>query len=102
MLSEAFFHFGSVCKLCVVSLKCCEDQNPTHSFLQRLEFRELIEQHLTDSRGKNTELPLADLLRQSVYSRMAGYEDVNDAERLAHNPMFRLIGSEKICERAAR
>jgi hypothetical protein len=22
-------------------------------------------------------------LRQSVYSRMAGYEDVNDAERLA-------------------
>ena len=39
-------------------------------------------QHLTDSRrGKNTQFPLADLLRQSIYSRLAGYEDVNDAER---------------------
>jgi hypothetical protein len=25
---------------------------------------------------------MADLLRQAVYSRLAGYEDVNDAERL--------------------
>jgi hypothetical protein len=33
---------------------------------ERLGFSELIEQHLTDSRGKNTQLPLADLLRQSV------------------------------------
>lgn len=68
---------------------------------ERLGFSELIEQHLTDSRGKNTQLPLADLLRQSIYSRMAGYEDVNDAERLAHDPTFRLIGSEKVWERGA-
>ena len=68
---------------------------------ERLGFSELIEQHLTDLRGKNTQLPLADLLRQSVYSRMAGYEAVNDAERLAHDPTFRLIGSEKIWERGA-
>ncbi len=68
---------------------------------ERLGFSELIEQHLTDLRGKNTQLPLADLLRQSIYSRMAGYEDVNDAERLAHDPTFRLIGSEKIWERGA-
>ena len=40
-------------------------------------------------------------LRQSIYSRMAGYEDVNDAKRLAHDPTFRLIGSEKIWERGA-
>ena len=65
-------------------------------------FGELIAQHLADSRrGKNTQLPLADLLRQSVYSRMAGYEDVNDAERLSQDPTFRLIGSEKIWERGA-
>ena len=51
---------------------------------ERLGFGDLIAQHLTDSRrGKNTQLPLADLLRQSVYSRIAGHEDVNDAERIS-------------------
>jgi len=56
---------------------------------------------LADARGKNTQLPLADLLRQSVYSRLAGYEDVNDAERLSQDPAFRLIGSKKVWERGA-
>jgi hypothetical protein len=47
---------------------------------ERLGFGELIQQHLTDSRrGRNTQFRFADLLRQSVYSRLAGYEDVNDA-----------------------
>ena len=46
-------------------------------------------------------MPLADLLRQSIYGRLAGYEDVNDAERLSQDPTFRLIGSEKIWERGA-
>ncbi len=68
---------------------------------ERLGFGELIEQHLTDARAKNARLPFADLLRQSVYSRLAGYEDVNDAERLCHDPTFRLIGSEKIWDRGA-
>ena len=69
---------------------------------ERLGFGELIAEHLTDSRrGKNTQLPLADLLRQSVYSRIAGYEDVNDAERLSQDPTFRLIGSEKTWDRGA-
>ena len=68
---------------------------------ERLGFGELIEQHLADPRGKNTRLPLADLLRQSVYSRLAGYEDVNDAEQLSQDPTFRLIGSEKIWDRGA-
>jgi hypothetical protein len=68
---------------------------------ERLGFGELIERHLTDGRGKNTQLPLTDLVRQSVYSRLAGYEDVNDAERLSQDPAFRLIGSEKVLERGA-
>ncbi len=69
---------------------------------ERLGFGELIARHLTDSRrGKNTQLPLAELLRQSVYSRIAGYEDVNDAERLSQDPTFRLIGSERIWDRGA-
>ena len=69
---------------------------------ERLGFGELIEEHLADSRrGKNTQFPFADLLRQSVYSRLAGYEDLNDAERLSQDPTFRLIGSEKVWDRGA-
>ena len=34
---------------------------------------------------------LLPLLRQSVYSRLAGYEDTNDAERLAQDPAMRVI-----------
>jgi hypothetical protein len=68
----------------------------------RLGFGALIAQHLADyRRGKKTQLPLADLLRQSIYGRLAGYEDVNDVERLSKDPTFRLIGSEKIWERGA-
>lgn len=53
---------------------------------ERLGFAELIQRHLTDSRrGKNTQFPFVDLLRQSVYSRLAGYEDLNDAEGLSHD-----------------
>jgi len=69
---------------------------------ERLGLGQLIRENLTDARrGKNTQLPLSDLLRQSVYSRLAGYEDLNDAERLSQDPTFRLIGSEKIWERGA-
>ena len=67
---------------------------------ERLGLGGLIAEHLSDQRrGKNTQLPLADLFRQSLYSRMAGYEDVNDAERLSQDPAFRLIGSEKVWDR---
>jgi hypothetical protein len=69
---------------------------------ERLGFGQLIEQHLTDSRrGKNTQFLFTDLLRQSIYSRLAGYEDLNDAERLCQDPTFRLIGSEKVWDRGA-
>jgi hypothetical protein len=60
---------------------------------ERLGLSELMDRYLSDSRrGKNIQLPLADLLGQSIYSRLAGYEDVNDAARLAQDPTFRLIG----------
>jgi len=40
---------------------------------ERLGLSVLIERHLSDSRrGKNVQLPLSDLLRQSVYSEVAG------------------------------
>ena len=41
-------------------------------------------------------------LRQSVYGRLAGYEDVNDAERLARDPVMRaIVGREGIDRPAA-
>jgi len=56
----------------------------------------LIERHLTDPRsGRNRQFPPVDLFRQSIYSRLAGYEDTNDAERLAVDPTFRMLASRE-------
>jgi hypothetical protein len=47
---------------------------------------------LADARtGRNGRHALAGLFRQSVFGRLAGYEDVNDAERLRHDPAMRWI-----------
>ena len=49
---------------------------------------------LADARtGKNGRHALAGLFRQSVFGRLAGYEDVNDAERLRHDPAMRYDSS---------
>ena len=62
----------------------------------RLGLRALIERHLTDLRtGHNRQFPLAGLFRQSIYSRLAGYADTNDAERLAADPTFRMLASRE-------
>jgi hypothetical protein len=42
-------------------------------------------------RGKNTQHELMRMLRQAVYSRLAGYEDTNDAERLSVDPAMRQV-----------
>ena len=42
------------------------------------------------------------LLRQSVFGRLAGYEDVNDAARLSRDPVMRqIIGGRAINAQAA-
>jgi len=47
---------------------------------------------LADARtGKNGRHQLVGLLRQSVFGRLAGYEDVNDAERLCRDPAMRWV-----------
>ena len=63
---------------------------------ERLGLGALIERHLTDPRtGRNFQFALPDLFRQSIYSRLAGYEDTNDAERLAQDPAFRMLASRE-------
>src|ERR1700674_3907534 len=47
---------------------------------------------LADARtGKNGRHLLGGLLRQSVFGRLAGYEDVNDADRLCRDPAMRWV-----------
>jgi len=49
-------------------------------------------ERLADARtGKNRQHLLVGLLRQSVFGRLAGYEDVNDAERLCRDPAMRWV-----------
>jgi hypothetical protein len=74
-----------------------------------LAFRELddalgltntADDYLRDSRpGRNIRHHLVPLLRQSIYSRLAGYDDTNDAERLSQDPGMRVVvgwqGSER-------
>ena len=52
-------------------------------------------------RGRNIRHHLPGLLRQAVYGRLAGYEDVNDAERLARDPVMRAIVGREDMERPA-
>jgi hypothetical protein len=52
--------------------------------------------------GKNRRHLLVGFLRQSVFGRLAGYEDVNDAERLCHDPAMRwVVGDRAITGSAA-
>jgi DDE family transposase len=52
-------------------------------------------------RGKNGRHALAGLFRQSVFGRLAGYEDVNDAERVRHDPAMRWIVGGKAAQSSA-
>jgi hypothetical protein len=69
---------------------------------ERLGLEAIMAEHLSDSRhGLNTQFRLPDLLRQSIDSRLAGYEDLNDAQRLSTDPTCRLIGSPTRWDRNA-
>jgi hypothetical protein len=80
--------------------------------LELLAYRELDDalglsgmagEMLADTRtGKNGRHALVGLLRQSMFGRLAGYEDVNDAERLRHDPAMRwIVGGKAAQGRAA-
>ena len=64
---------------------------------------DLASKVLNDTRsGRNIQHDIRALLRQSVYSRLAGYEDVDDAHRLSIDPaMGAITGKLKVHKNAA-
>ena len=57
---------------------------------------------LTDTRrGKNGRHGLVGQFRHSVFGRLGGYDDVNDADRLSLDPVMRWIVGGKAVERQA-
>jgi hypothetical protein len=68
-----------------------------------LGLTDLAGEVLADTRtGQNSRHTLIAQLRQSVFGRLAGYEDVNDAERLAHDPALRwIVGGRAVTQTAA-
>ena len=57
---------------------------------------ESVPTFMNDKRaGRNIQHDMTNLLRQSVYSRLAGYEDVNDAHRLSVDPVMRAVTGKK-------
>ena len=63
----------------------------------------MAEAALRDTRpGKNKVHSFPALFRQLVFARVAGYEDVNDADKLAHDPAMRLaVGGRAVDGKAA-
>jgi len=56
----------------------------------------IAEDSFSDCRtGDNIQHNLVVLLRQSVYSRLGGYEDTNAAERLRLDPTMRVVVGER-------
>jgi hypothetical protein len=51
--------------------------------------------------GRNVQHELAGLLKQSVYARLAGYEDVNDQEALTRDPAIRAVVGKRALDRNA-
>ena len=73
---------------------------PFESLMMPWALTEIAEDYLQESRtGRNILHHLVPLLRQSIYSRLAGYDDTNDAVGLSQDPAMRVIvgwqGSER-------
>jgi hypothetical protein len=71
-------------------------------FDEALGLTTMAESILTAWRARSkTQHSLVALLRQSVFSRLAGYEETNDAERLAVDPAMRRVVGGRAKEKNA-
>ena len=63
----------------------------------------MVGDELVDPRtGKNGQHAMKGLFRQSVFGRLGGYEDVNDADRLGRDPAMRwIVGGRAVAKAAA-
>jgi hypothetical protein len=69
---------------------------------EALGLTEVALNYVRDTRGgRNVQHELVPLLRQSVYSRLAGYEDTNDAARLARDPAMQVVVGRRALEKQA-
>ena len=73
---------------------------PFREFDEALGLTGIASEYLQERRtGRNIRHHLVPLLRQSIFSRLAGYDDINDADRLAQDPIMRVVvgwqGSER-------
>ena len=67
-----------------------------------LQLTEAAPTYLRETRGgRNVQHEFVPLLRQSVYSRLAGYEDTNDASRLARDPAMQAVVGRRALEKQA-
>ena len=68
------------------------DSCPFESWSDALGLPHSLRLYLQESRtGRNIRHHLVPLLRQSIYSRLAGYDDTNDAVRLSQDPAMRVV-----------
>jgi hypothetical protein len=75
---------------------------PAGNFDGALELTEIAPIYLEETReGRNVQHEIVPLLRQSVYSRLAGYEDTNDALRLARDPAMQAVIGRRALEKQA-
>ena len=72
-------------------------------FDDALGLTDMAGDELVDPRtGKNGQHALTGLFRQSVFGRLSGYEDVNDADRLGRDPAMRwVVGGRAVAKQAA-
>lgn len=72
---------------------------PLRAFDQRYGLTRGLAEHLRDPREEErVRHSVLSLFRQRLYQIIAGYEDVNDADRLRHDAVFQILADQQLGE----